>query len=68
MAGDYYTNQLLSGSPKTTMVGNTIYAYLVQGTQKSVGASLVILLSLVLLVFMMYYLVLTQRASRDAAR
>jgi ABC-type spermidine/putrescine transport system permease subunit I len=68
MAGDYYTNQLLSGSPKTTMIGNTIYSYLLQGPQKNVGASLVILLSAVLLLFMAYYLVLTQRASREAAR
>ena len=68
MAGDYYTNQLLSGSPKTNMIGNTIYQYLVQGTLKNVGASLVILLSLILLVFMAYYLVLTQRASKEAAR
>jgi ABC-type spermidine/putrescine transport system permease subunit I len=68
MAGDYYTNQLLSGSPKTTMIGNTIYSFLAQGSQKNVGASLVILLSLVLLVFMAYYLFLTQRASKEAAQ
>jgi ABC-type spermidine/putrescine transport system permease subunit I len=68
MAGDYYTNQLLSGSPKTTMIGNTIYSFLAQGSQKNVGACLVILLSLVLLVFMAYYLFLTQRASKEAAR
>jgi ABC-type spermidine/putrescine transport system permease subunit I len=68
MAGDYYTNQLLSGSPKTTMIGNTIYYYLAQGPQKNVGACLVIQLSMVLLLFMAYYLVLTQRASKEAAR
>jgi ABC-type spermidine/putrescine transport system permease subunit I len=68
MAGDYYTNQLLSGSPKTTMIGNTIYYYLAQGPQKNVGACLVIQLSAVLLIFMAYYLFLTQRASKDAAR
>ena len=66
MAGDYYTNQLLSGSPKTTMIGNTIYYYLAAGSQKNVGACLVIQLSVVLLVFMAYYLVLTQRASKEA--
>ena len=68
MAGDYYTNQLLSGSPKTNMIGNTIYYYLAQGPQKNVGACLVIQLSLVLLVFMAYYLLLTQRASKEAGR
>jgi len=68
MAGDYYTNQLLSGSPKTTMIGNTIYYYLSSGSQKNVGACLVIQLSVVLLLFMAYYLLLTQRASKEADR
>jgi ABC-type spermidine/putrescine transport system permease subunit I len=68
MAGDYYTNQLLSGAPKTTMIGNTIYYYLGQGSQKNVGACLVIQLSLLLLVFMAYYLLLTQRAAKEASR
>jgi ABC-type spermidine/putrescine transport system permease subunit I len=68
MAGDYYTNTLVSGSPKTNMIGNQIEFYLLQGPQKDVGAALVLLLSLVLLIFMAYYLILTQRASREAAR
>jgi len=67
MAGDYYTNTLLSGSPRTNMIGNTIYSYLAQGSQKNVGATLVIILSLVLLLFMGYYLILTQRASREVS-
>jgi ABC-type spermidine/putrescine transport system permease subunit I len=66
LAGDYYTNNIVSGSPNTTMVGNQIELFLLQGPQKNLGASLVLLLSLVLLFFMAYYLVLTQRASRDA--
>ncbi len=66
MAGDYYTNTLVSGSPNTNMVGNQIELFLLQGPLKNLGASLVLLLSLLLLVFMAYYLVLTQRASRDA--
>jgi spermidine/putrescine transport system permease protein len=65
MAGDYYTNTLVSGSPKTNMVGNQIELFLLQGPQKNLGASIVLLLSLVLLFFMAYYLVLTQRASKD---
>jgi ABC-type spermidine/putrescine transport system permease subunit I len=68
MAGDYYTNALVSGSPKTTMVGNQIELFLLEGPQKSLGAALVVLLSLVLMFFMAYYLLLTQRASREAAR
>jgi len=66
LAGDYYTNAIVSGSPNTTMIGNQIELFLLQGPQKNLGASLVLLLSLVLMFFMAYYLVLTQRASRDA--
>jgi spermidine/putrescine transport system permease protein len=66
MAGDYYTNSIVSGSPRTTMIGNQIELFLLEGPQKNLGASLVLLLSLVLMFFMAYYLVLTQRASRDA--
>jgi ABC-type spermidine/putrescine transport system permease subunit I len=68
MAGDYYTNAIVSGSPKTTMVGNQIELFLLQGPQKNFGASLVLLLSLVLMFFMAYYVILTQRANREAAR
>ncbi|HET8663914.1 MAG TPA: ABC transporter permease [Nocardioides sp.] len=65
MAGDYYTNTIVSGSPKTNMVGNQIELFLLNGPQKNLGASIVLLLSIVLVFFMAYYLVLTQRASRD---
>jgi ABC-type spermidine/putrescine transport system permease subunit I len=65
MAGDYYTNTIVSGSPNTNMVGNQIELFLLQGPLKNFGASLVLLLSLVLMFFMAYYLILTQRASRD---
>jgi spermidine/putrescine transport system permease protein len=66
LAGDYYTNAIVSGSPNTTMIGNQIELFLLQGPLKNFGAALVLLLSLVLMFFMAYYLVLTQRASRDA--
>jgi ABC-type spermidine/putrescine transport system permease subunit I len=66
MGGDYYTNTLVSGSPNTNMIGNQIELFLLEGPQKNLGASLVLVLSIVLLLFMAYYLVLTQRASRDA--
>jgi spermidine/putrescine transport system permease protein len=66
MGGDYYTNTLVSGSPNTNMIGNQIELFLLEGPQKNLGASLVLVLSIVLLFFMAYYLVLTQRASRDA--
>ena len=64
LAGDYYTNQIVSGSPRTSMIGNQIELFLLQGPAKNFGAALVLLLSLVLLFFMAYYLLLTQRASR----
>jgi len=66
MAGDYYTNTIVSGSPNTNMIGNQIELFLLQGPLKNFGASLVLLLSLLLMFFMAYYLILTQRASRDA--
>jgi ABC-type spermidine/putrescine transport system permease subunit I len=66
MAGDYYTNGIVSGSPNTTMVGNQVELFLLQGPQKNLGASLVLVLSLVLMFFMAYYAVLTTRASREA--
>ena len=50
MIGDYYTNTIVSGSPNTNMIGNQIEFFLLQGPQKNFGASLVLLLSLVLLV------------------
>ena len=65
MFGDYYTNTLVSGSPTTTMVGNEIEFYLLGSSQKAVGASLVLILSLMLMLLMAYYLVMTSRASKE---
>jgi ABC-type spermidine/putrescine transport system permease subunit I len=66
MFGDYYTNFLVSNSPTTVMVGNSIEESIQSGFSRGQGASLVLLLSAVLLVFMAYYLILTVRASREA--
>ncbi len=68
MFGDYYTNTLLSGSPTTTMIGNSIEKTLQSGFSRGQGASLVLMLSAVLLVFMAYYLMITLRASKQADR
>ena len=46
LAGDYYTNTIVSGSPNTTMIGNQIELFLLQGPLKNFGAVLVLLLSL----------------------
>ena len=50
MFGDYYTADLLSGSPRTSMIGNQIEFYLFEGSQKNAGASLVVILSVLLMV------------------
>ena len=63
MFGDYYTPDLLSGSPQTSMVGNEINLY-IHGQQIPVGAALVVVLMLFLGLLMGYYLVVTARAQR----
>jgi ABC-type spermidine/putrescine transport system permease subunit I len=65
MFGDYYTNDVISGSPRTTMIGNQINLFVQGGPQKTVGASLVIVLSVLLAVLMSYYLWMTVRASGE---
>jgi ABC-type spermidine/putrescine transport system permease subunit I len=67
MFGDYYTTNMLSGSPTTTMVGNEIEFYLLGSSQKEVGAALVLVLSGLMLALMAYYLVSTHRASREVS-
>jgi ABC-type spermidine/putrescine transport system permease subunit I len=68
MMGDYYTSDLLSGSPRTSMIGNQIEFYLFEGSQKNAGASLVLILSILLMAAMAYYLVQTDRATRALQR
>jgi spermidine/putrescine transport system permease protein len=64
MFGDYYTTDLLSQSPQTSMIGNQIFLYIRGGQQIPVGAALVVVLMLFLLVLMSYYVVSTARAHR----
>jgi len=66
MFGDYYTNDLISASPRTTMTGNQIDQLTRQGSEKVTGAVLTMLLALVLLVLMLYYLRYTRRAGSEA--
>jgi spermidine/putrescine transport system permease protein len=61
MFGDYYTPDLMSGSPKTAMLGNAINGYVQGGPDKSLGAALTLLLSAFLFVFMLYYLRVLRR-------
>jgi spermidine/putrescine transport system permease protein len=64
MFGDYYTPDLLSGAPQTSLIGNQINLYIRGGQQIPVGAALVVVLMLFLTVFMGYYLYATARAQR----
>lgn len=61
MFGDYYTPDLMSGSPDTALLGNTINLYVQGGPDKALGAALTLLLSAFLLVFMLYYLRVLRR-------
>jgi ABC-type spermidine/putrescine transport system permease subunit I len=60
MFGDYYTNDLLSQSPKTAMIGNLINESVGSYGQGPEGAVLVVILMVLLLVPMIYYLRFTQ--------
>lgn len=66
MFGDYYTPNIVSGSPNTTMLGNQIDIYFHGGPQPGIGASLTVILSLFLAVLMAYYMVTIARTQREA--
>jgi ABC-type spermidine/putrescine transport system permease subunit I len=65
MLGDYFTNQLLSAAPGTTMIGNAIEGQLDSPGETGQGAVLALMLLFVLLIPMIYYVVSTARASRE---
>ena len=67
MIGDYFTNTLLSAAPNTSMIGNLIQGQLNTPGLEGQGAILSLLLLLVLLVPMIYYVVATNRSSREAS-
>jgi ABC-type spermidine/putrescine transport system permease subunit I len=62
MFGDYYTNDLLSQNPKTSMIGNLINDATDASGQGPQGAVLVLMLMILLIVPMMYYLRSTLKA------
>lgn len=66
MFGDYYTPDLLSGSPRTRMIGNQINDFINQGVGGAQGAALTIVLMAFLAVLMGYYLVSVARATRQS--
>jgi spermidine/putrescine transport system permease protein len=67
MFGDYYTNDLISASPHTNMLGNEINLFIQGGPQKNLGASLVIVLMVILSIGMLYYVFQTARDARRLA-
>ena len=66
MFGDYYTNDLLSNNPRTTMFGNLIATQREQTGGSTRMASLVLILAVIVLVPMLYYLRETKRAAGQA--
>jgi len=68
MLGDYFTNQLLSGTTGTTMFGNVIDDQLTSsgGILQGQGAVFSLLFLLILTAPMIYYVVATNRSSRGA--
>ncbi|MDP9184087.1 MAG: ABC transporter permease, partial [Actinomycetota bacterium] len=66
MFGDYYTNDLL-GTTKTAMFGNLIAQQREAAGGSTRAASLVLILSVIVLVPMLYYLRETKRAAERAA-
>src|SRR5215467_12947076 len=66
MLGDYYTNQMLSGAASTSMIGNLIQGQLGTPGLEGQGAVLSLMLLLVLLIPMIYYVIATNRTSREA--
>ncbi len=67
MFGDFFTADLMSGSPNTSMLGNTINGYVQGGPDKSLGAALTMLLALFLLVFMAFYLRSVRSEQREGS-
>jgi putrescine transport system permease protein len=67
MFGDYYTPTIVSGSPRTSMLGNQIDIYFHGGPQPSVGASLTMILSAFLAVLMAYYMITIAKAQKEVA-
>jgi spermidine/putrescine transport system permease protein len=66
MFGDYYTPNIVSQSPRTSMIGNQIDLYFHGGPQPTIGAAITILLAVFLTVLMAYYMWTIHRATREA--
>ncbi len=67
MFGDYYTPNLLSGSPRTRMIGNQIDQFINQtSSQGGTGAALTLVLMSFVAILMVYYLFNIARVTQEA--
>jgi len=62
MTGDYFTNDLLSGSPRTAMIGNLINTAVQSPGQAGQAGALLLLLVAALLLPMAWYVRSTARS------
>jgi ABC-type spermidine/putrescine transport system permease subunit I len=67
MFGDYFTNDMLSGVPSTSMIGNLVDDAVGTPSQGAIAACLVLILMAILLVPMLYYIRSTARATMERA-
>jgi ABC-type spermidine/putrescine transport system permease subunit I len=67
MLGDYFTNNLLSGTRTTAMIGNVIDSQLGTNGFEGQGAVLSMIVLAVLVVPMIYYVRQTARSAREAS-
>ena len=65
MFGDYYTPDIVSGSPQTSMIGNQIDLYFHGGPQPTIGAAITVILAAFLTVLMAYYMWTIHRATHE---
>jgi len=65
MFGDYYTPNIVSGSPQTSMIGNLIDIFFHGGPQPSIGASLTLVLTLFLATLTAYYVFTVSKAHTE---
>jgi ABC-type spermidine/putrescine transport system permease subunit I len=64
MTGDFFTNDLMSGSPRTGMIGNLINVYANSTVEQVTGAALAVWLLIFLTVLLAYYVRSSTRALR----
>jgi spermidine/putrescine transport system permease protein len=67
MFGDYYTPNIVSSAPTTSMIGNQIDYYFHYGGQPTIGAAITVVLAIFLTALMAYYMWTIHRSTREAA-